>query len=146
MLREKLQSDLCRTSLPTRYRYLGCSSLAVVLLSAPQSLRADIFRSAVVRRNGQNHILKARTIVAATGGFKANIEWLRESWDAAADNFRIRGTPYNRGSPIKVTLSKGVKQFRAMRLQSKLAHQNLMGYRHTTRLYFTGLRQTLPAC
>ena len=35
------------------------------------------------------------------GGFEANIEWLKQSWGAAADNFLIRGTPYNRGTVLK---------------------------------------------
>ena len=73
-------------------------------------LQDGMFRSAVVRRNGEDHVVKARAMVAAAGGFEANIDWLRESWGDAADNFRIRGTPYNRGSLLKVMLSKGVRQ------------------------------------
>ena len=73
-------------------------------------LQDGMFRSAVVRRNGEDHVVKARAMVAAAGGFEANIGWLRESWGDAADNFRIRGTPYNRGSLLKVMLSKGVRQ------------------------------------
>jgi len=33
------------------------------------------------------------TLVAAAGGFEANIEWLKQYWGEAADNFLIRGTP-----------------------------------------------------
>jgi tricarballylate dehydrogenase len=47
-----------------------------------------------------------RALVAASGGFEANIEWLKESWGAAADNFLIRGTPYNRGVLLKLLLDK----------------------------------------
>jgi tricarballylate dehydrogenase len=52
----------------------------------------------------------AATLVAAAGGFEANIEWLKEYWGEAADNFLIRGTPYNRGSILKMLLNKGVQE------------------------------------
>src|SRR5581483_5137909 len=42
--------------------------------------------------------IRATSLVAAAGGFEANIEWLKQYWGEAADNFLIRGTPYNRGS------------------------------------------------
>ena len=51
----------------------------------------------------------AKTLVAAAGGFEANIEWLKEYWGEAADNFLIRGTPYNRGTMLKLLLDKGVE-------------------------------------
>jgi tricarballylate dehydrogenase len=53
--------------------------------------------------------IHASTLVAAAGGFEANIEWLKEYWGDAADNFLIRGTPYNRGSILKMLLAKGVQ-------------------------------------
>src|SRR5206468_3444414 len=53
--------------------------------------------------------IRASALVAAAGGFEANIEWLREYWGYAADNFLIRGTPYNRGSILKMLLAKGVQ-------------------------------------
>jgi tricarballylate dehydrogenase len=34
--------------------------------------------------------IKASTLVAAAGGFEANIEWLKQYWGEAADNFLIR--------------------------------------------------------
>ena len=49
-------------------------------------------------------------LFAAAGGFEANIEWLKEHWGDAADNFLIRGTPYNRGSILKMLLAKGVQE------------------------------------
>jgi tricarballylate dehydrogenase len=54
--------------------------------------------------------IRASTLVAAAGGFEANIEWLKEYWGDAADNFLIRGTPYNRGSILKLLLAKGVQE------------------------------------
>ncbi|MEQ1612043.1 MAG: FAD-dependent tricarballylate dehydrogenase TcuA, partial [Hyphomicrobiaceae bacterium] len=37
------------------------------------------------------------------------IEWLKESWGPAADNFLIRGTPYNRGTVLKMLIERGVQ-------------------------------------
>ncbi|MEY9670601.1 FAD-dependent tricarballylate dehydrogenase TcuA [Bradyrhizobium elkanii] len=54
--------------------------------------------------------VRASTLVAAAGGFEANIEWLKKSWGDAADNFLIRGTPYNRGAILKMLLAKGVQE------------------------------------
>src|SRR5260221_10812912 len=54
--------------------------------------------------------IRASTLVAAAGGFEANIEWLKQYWGDAADNFLIRGTPYNRGSILKMLLAKDVQQ------------------------------------
>ncbi|MEW9855638.1 FAD-dependent tricarballylate dehydrogenase TcuA [Novosphingobium sp. M1R2S20] len=67
------------------------------------------FRSTTVRRADGHSTVAARTIVAAAGGFEANIEWLKEGWGEIAENFLIRGTPYNRGSLLRVLLDKGVE-------------------------------------
>ena len=59
--------------------------------------------------NGETKI-SATSLVAAAGGFESNIEWLKQYWGEAADNFLIRGTPYNRGSVLKMLLDKGVQE------------------------------------
>jgi tricarballylate dehydrogenase len=46
--------------------------------------------------------------VAASGGFQGNIEWLKEYWGEAAENFLIRGTPYARGRILRNLLDQGV--------------------------------------
>ena len=48
-----------------------------------------------------------QAVVAATGGFQANIEWLKQYWGDAADNFLIRGMPYNGRSPEEPARSGG---------------------------------------
>ena len=68
-----------------------------------------MFLSAQVRNNGTATSVRAATLVAAAGGFEANIEWLKQYWGEAADNFLIRGTPHNRGSVLKMLLDKGVQ-------------------------------------
>ena len=51
--------------------------------------------------------IRAGAFVAATGGFESNLDWLKEIWGAAADNFLIRGTPYNQGKVLKLLLDNG---------------------------------------
>lgn len=51
--------------------------------------------------------IEGRALIVAAGGFEANIDWLREYWGAAADNFLIRGTPYNRGEVLRLLLEAG---------------------------------------
>jgi tricarballylate dehydrogenase len=51
--------------------------------------------------------VNASAFIAACGGFQANIDWLREYWGAAADNFLIRGTPYNTGTVLRCLLEQG---------------------------------------
>jgi tricarballylate dehydrogenase len=67
------------------------------------------FESAITIRQGSEHEIRARTLVAAAGGFESNLAWLREVWGPPADNFLIRGTPYNTGRVLKILLDSGVK-------------------------------------
>ena len=64
--------------------------------------------SATLKRNGKAQSVRGAALIAAAGGFEANIEWLKKYWGAAADNFLIRGTPYNRGEVLRMLLDAGV--------------------------------------
>jgi tricarballylate dehydrogenase len=64
-------------------------------------------RKVTVSVKGFPATVKARTVVAASGGFQANIEWLKEYWGEAATNFLIRGTPYAKGKVLRDLLHKG---------------------------------------
>ena len=52
--------------------------------------------------------IRAKAVIAASGGFQANLDWLREAWGPGADNFLIRGTPYATGTVLKNLLQQGV--------------------------------------
>ena len=67
------------------------------------------FTSALAVRHGIEQEIRAKTVVAAAGGFEANLAWLREAWGPAADNFLVRGTPYNVGRVLRILLDKGAK-------------------------------------
>ena len=64
---------------------------------------------AVLSHAGAQREVRARAVVPATGGFESNLEWLREAWGPTADNFLIRGTPYNRGVVLKRLLEAGAE-------------------------------------
>ena len=67
--------------------------------SAPRGSKSAAIRTSV----------QGRAVVLAAGGFESNIEWLREAWGDAADNFIIRGTPYNKGRVLKLMLDAGAE-------------------------------------
>jgi tricarballylate dehydrogenase len=72
-------------------------------------IERGMFLSATFKQGNGCLTARGATLVAAAGGFEANIEWMKEYWGEAADNFLIRGTPYNRGSILKMLLEKGVE-------------------------------------
>jgi tricarballylate dehydrogenase len=67
------------------------------------------FRAAIVRAGGRDRTIRAAVAVMATGGFESNIDWLREIWGDAAANFIIRGTPYNKGTLLRLMLDAGAQ-------------------------------------
>lgn len=99
-----------RTMLNSLYRTAEQLGVETVYDSPVVSLdiRSGEFRSATLMHEGGRSQLRAKTVVAAAGGFEANIEWLREYWGEAATRFVIRGTPHNRGITLKNLLDNGV--------------------------------------
>jgi tricarballylate dehydrogenase len=95
--------------------YLTAERLGVEVLYDAEVLDLTIedgmFLSATLKQpiDGSTDV-RASALVAAAGVFEANIEWLKQYWGEAADNFLIRGTPYNRGSILKMLLAKGVRE------------------------------------
>src|SRR6185503_11756300 len=70
-------------------------------------LDGGAFRAATIDVAGERRAVRARAAVVATGGFEANLEWLRDAWGDAADRFIVRGTPYNTGTPLRLLLDAG---------------------------------------
>jgi tricarballylate dehydrogenase len=94
--------------------YLAAESLGVAVEYGAEvvdlEIDAGMFLSATVARGGERSTVRAATLVAAAGGFEANIEWLKVYWGEAADNFLIRGSPYNRGTLLRLLLDRGVQE------------------------------------
>ncbi|WP_025771909.1 FAD-dependent tricarballylate dehydrogenase TcuA [Thioalkalivibrio sp. HK1] len=57
---------------------------------------------------GDIHRIVPESVVVASGGFQADIDWLARAWGPAARNFLIRGTPWNRGMVLADLLEQGV--------------------------------------
>ena len=68
-----------------------------------------VFQSATVLLRGEPIEIRAKAFVAATGGFESNLDWLKEAWGEAAENFLIRGTPYNQGKVLRLLLDNGAE-------------------------------------
>ena len=58
--------------------------------------------------SGQPHVFTPCAVVVASGGFQADLDWLARAWGPAAQNFLIRGTPYNRGVVLKDLLDQDI--------------------------------------
>jgi len=59
--------------------------------------------------NGSPARIQARSVVIASGGFQANLKWLQTYWGEAAQNFIVRGSPYDSGQLLNVLLKQGAK-------------------------------------
>ncbi len=94
--------------------YRAAEALGAKVAYGAEVMDLDIcdgeFSAAVVSFRGAIQRVQARAVVAASGGFEANIPWLKESWGEAAENFIVRGTPYNLGRVLRALLNRGVKQ------------------------------------
>ena len=94
--------------------YLTAESLGITIAYETEVVDLEIdsgmFLSATVKRGAERINVRAATLIAASGGFESNIEWLKQYWGPAADNFLIRGTPYNRGTVLKLLIDRGVEQ------------------------------------
>jgi tricarballylate dehydrogenase len=71
------------------------------------AIQDGVFDHAVVMLGGERREIRAKAVVAAAGGFEANIPWLKQYWGDAADNYIIRGTPYNTGTMLASLLERG---------------------------------------
>jgi tricarballylate dehydrogenase len=60
-------------------------------------------------------VVAARAVVCASGGFEANLDWLRRYWGNAADNYLIRGSADNDGRVLAALYAHGAAQAGAER-------------------------------
>src|ERR1700748_207969 len=74
--------------------YRTAEALGVDILYDAEVVDLDVqdalFLSATFLRGGKPVSVRAGALVAAAGGFEANIEWLKEGWGDVAENFLIR--------------------------------------------------------
>lgn len=82
----------------------------VVYDTEVRSLRLvdGLVREVEISRVGSVSTVRAKAVIVSSGGFQANLDWLRKYWGDATDNFVIRGTPYAQGLVLKNLLDQGV--------------------------------------
>jgi tricarballylate dehydrogenase len=89
----------------TYYQTAEAMGVQVAYDTAVEDVLIDAGRVTGVRT--QSGTLHARAVVLTSGGFEANIDWLKRYWGEAADNYVIRGTPYNDGRVLAALLDRG---------------------------------------
>lgn len=93
--------------------YAAAARLGIAVRYDAEVVGLDVtggeFRSASVRIGGRTEIVRAKAVVLASGGFESNLDWLHEVWGEAASNFIVRGTPYNKGTLLKLMLDGGAQ-------------------------------------
>ncbi len=98
-LLNKLYSHAEKIGVKVRYD----SEITSVSISNNRAHSIDVKTATDTTTYGIKHL------IAASGGFQSNEEWMREAWGKKADNFLIRGTPYNRGTLLKALINAGAK-------------------------------------
>jgi len=82
-------------------------------------------RSVTIRQGHEESTIAGKAFVLAAGGFESNLDWLKDIWGEAADNFIIRGTPYNTGTVLRLMLDAGAQpvgdpsQFHAVAIDAR---------------------------
>ena len=94
----------------TYYRELGRrSQVTAVYDAAVESLEFSgrSCDAVIVRHLGRLFRVRSKAVVCASGGYEANLDWLRRYWGDAVDNYIIRGTPYNDGQVLALLYEAG---------------------------------------
>ncbi|MFC4055490.1 FAD-dependent tricarballylate dehydrogenase TcuA [Actinomadura syzygii] len=91
------------------YRELERRGIPVWYEAKVESLEFDGPRcnSLVVDVGGKRVTVTATAVVCASGGFEANLDWLREYWGDAVSNYHIRGPRFNDGLVLRQLLDNG---------------------------------------
>src|SRR4029077_21011747 len=92
--------------------YYGAAERLGISIAYDTEVRSLCLLNGMVRevstaKNGASGSVRPKTVVVSSGGFQANIDWLREYWGDAARNFIVRGTPYAQGVVLKNLLDQG---------------------------------------
>ena len=92
--------------------YATAARLGIAVLYDTEVTGIDLddgfVRKLTVTSKGFPLEVRAKVVIASSGGYQANIEWMKQGWGDAAENFLIRGTPYAKGGVLKALLAQGV--------------------------------------
>lgn len=92
------------------YRYIATRPRVTVSYDAKVEafeLSGNECRAVVVSSGGLRFSVRTKAVICASGGYEANLDWLRRSWGDAVDNYIIRGTPYNDGHVLAQLYASG---------------------------------------
>ena len=94
------------------YRSAGRAGIAVRYEACARELEWDgtTCTAVVVDTPEGTRRVTARAVVAASGGFEANIGWLSRYWGDAARNYHVRGPRYNDGTVLDLLLKGGAER------------------------------------
>ena len=92
--------------------YRTAERLGVRAIYQAEVTHLELDNNRIVRldyqHEGIRHRIEPTSVVVASGGFQANLDWLARAWGPAARNFLVRGTPYNRGVVLADLLNQGL--------------------------------------
>jgi len=93
------------------HRYAERRGIAVVYEADVTGLElaGDHCTAAIVAHRGGHYRVAAPAVVCASGGFEANLDWLRRYWGDAVDNYHIRGPRFNDGTILRRLLDAGAR-------------------------------------
>lgn len=92
--------------------YARATQLGVIVHYDAEVERVEIAHQRVTQViwhvGNQSFNRQPKAVIAASGGFQANLGWLAEAWGNATANFAIRGTPYATGTVLRDLMNQGV--------------------------------------
>ena len=94
------------------YRTAELRGVDIVYDTSAVELEFDQERCSGVILEGADgrSLVRPRAVVAASGGFEANLEWLREYVGDGVDEYAVRGAVQNDGRILRCLLDHGAKQ------------------------------------
>jgi tricarballylate dehydrogenase len=96
-------------ALMNRY-YAAAERLGIDVMYEADVVSIDLHeRSVRLQPDKTGTVVRGKALVLASGGFEANLAWLKDAWGDAADNFIVRGTPHNTGVPLRAMLDAGAQ-------------------------------------
>ncbi|MDG6924145.1 MAG: FAD-dependent oxidoreductase, partial [Nitrososphaerota archaeon] len=96
----------------TYYDYAKTHNIQLHYDSSVEGLNFEsgTLRSLMIRTGGGEREIEAKSYVIASGGFEANIPWLKQYWGDIASNFIVRGCKYNTGTVLRCLLDNDALQ------------------------------------
>lgn len=101
-----------KTLVNTYYEYCRRKGVKIVYCSSVVDIEVGddwLVKSVLVDEGSTRARYLADKLIAAAGGFEANVEWHKKYWGKAANNFVIRGSRFNDGLFLQKLVEKGAK-------------------------------------